>query len=457
MLRQIRWQIAISISAIIVLMMILGGYLIGQSNISREQIQTMLSVLGLLAILASLLSAHLIARRLESNARSLAENVEDLASGKIEYGLNAANPSELQYLQDTIRATVPALASQINTLQREQTTLASIIKQMTDGVIIADENNHITLINPAAEAIFNISAEQVKGKTLAEAIRHHQLIKICEACRETGQEQHISLELPHTNTFIHSIATVFGQTPSGHILLIIQDLTRIRRLETARSDFISNISHELRTPLASIRALAETLRSTALDDPPAARRFLGRMETEVDALTHMVSELLELSRIESGQVPLEMQSISPKALLESAKNRLSMQAERANLNVVLKYDDDLPAVRADIPRLEQVFVNLLHNAIKFSHPGDEINLTADRIDDMIVFSIQDEGLGIPADDLPRIFERFYKTDRARTGGGTGLGLSIARHLVESHGGKIWADSVEGQGSTFYFTIPIAKC
>lgn len=456
MLRQIRWQIALSVSVVIVLTLILGGYLLDQPDTGREQIGTLLSALGILAFLMTTLSAHLIANRLKSNARRMAENVEDLASGKIEYGLNAANPSELQFLQDTIRATVPALASQIDTLQQEQTTLASIIKQMTDGVIIADENNHISLINPAAEAIFNISAKHVKGKTLAEAIRYHQLLEICEACRRTGQEQHISLELPHTNTFIHGIATVFGQTPSGHILLIIQDLTRVRRLETVRRDFISNISHELRTPLASIRALAETLRSTALDDPSAARRFLGRMETEVDALTHMVSELLELSRIESGQVPLEMQSISPKTLLQSAKSRLGMQAERDNIDILLQYQEDLPVIHADIPRMEQVFVNLLHNAIKFSQPGDEINLTADRIDDMIVFSIQDEGLGIPADDLPRIFERFYKTDRARTGGGTGLGLSIARHMVESHGGKIWAESVEGQGSTFFFTIPIAK-
>lgn len=456
MLRQIRWQIAFSVSVVIVLTLILGGYLLDQPDTGREQIGTLLSALGILAVLATTLSAHLIANRLKSNARELAENVEDLASGKIEYGLNVANPSELQFLQDTIRATVPALASQINTLQREQTTLASIIKQMTDGVIIADENNHISLINPAAEIIFNIRAEQVKGKTLAEAIRYHQLLEICEACRQTGQEQHISLELPHTNTFIHGVATVFGKAPSGYIMLIIQDLTRMRRLETARSDFISNISHELRTPLASIRALAETLRSTALDDPPAARRFLGRMETEVDALTHMVAELLELSRIESGQVPLEMKTISPRALMIKAKNRLAMQAERAGLRIVLACQEELPTVKVDIPRLEQVFVNLLHNAIKFSHPGGEITLSARQKADKIEFSVEDEGVGIPADDLPRIFERFYKTDRARTGGGTGLGLSIARHMVESHGGRIWANSVEGQGSTFYFTIPIAK-
>lgn len=456
MLRQIRWQIALPISVLFIMVLTLGGYLIERFNPGTAHLRTIMVVLGIVALLLTLLIAQWVANSLKSSAQALADNVQGLAAGEIEYGINLVHPKELQAIQDAVRDTLPGLASQIETLETEQKTLASIIGQMTDGVIIADEKNRITLINPASEAIFNISAAQAHGKTLAETIRNHHLIEICRKTRQSGEEQHISLELSHTNTFIHGIATIFDPSLPGHILLIIQDLTRVRHLETVRRDFISNISHELRTPLASIRALAETLRNTALDDPPAARRFLGRMETEVDALTHMVSELLELSRIESGQVPLEMKTVSPEMLLQSAKNRLSMQAERDKIDILLQYQENLPSIHADIPRLEQVFVNLLHNAIKFSQPGDEINLTADRIDDMIVFSIQDEGLGIPADDLPRIFERFYKTDRARTGGGTGLGLSIARHLVESHGGKIWADSVEGQGSTFFFTIPIAQ-
>jgi two-component system phosphate regulon sensor histidine kinase PhoR len=178
------------------------------------------------------------------------------------------------------------------------------------------------------------------------------------------------------------------------------------------------------------------------------------METEVDALTHMVSELLELTRIESGQVPLELEAIRPIDLLHAAVERLGVQAERAGLALNLDCAEDLPEVYADPPRLGQALVNLLHNAIKFTPEGGAITLAARAEANAVMFSVKDTGVGIPADDLPRIFERFYKADRARSGGGTGLGLAIARHLVEAHEGRIWAESREGRGSVFYFTIPV---
>jgi two-component system phosphate regulon sensor histidine kinase PhoR len=232
-------------------------------------------------------------------------------------------------------------------------------------------------------------------------------------------------------------------------------LTRVRRLETVRRDFISNVSHELRTPLASLKALTETLQQGALEDPPAARRFLGRIETEVDALTQMAQELLELTRIESGQVPLEFIAAAPQDLLASAVERMRAQAERAGVGLRTECPSGLPEVRTDPPRLEQVLVNLIHNAVKFTRPGGEVVLSAQLAGEFVCFSVRDTGVGISADDLPRIFERFYKADRARSGGGTGLGLSICRHLVEAHGGRIWAESEEGRGSTFYFTLPLS--
>jgi two-component system phosphate regulon sensor histidine kinase PhoR len=196
------------------------------------------------------------------------------------------------------------------------------------------------------------------------------------------------------------------------------------------------------------------------------------MDAEVDALSQMVSELLELARIESGRVPLNMQPVSPSLVVKNAVERLRLQAERANLEIILECADDLPEILADPPRLEQVIVNLLHNAIKFTPTGGTIHLTARQEDidiqshpsqgeedmpakDVLIFSVRDTGIGIQSDDLPRIFERFYKADRARSSGGTGLGLAIARHTVEAHGGKIWAESKEGLGSTFYFYIPLA--
>jgi two-component system, OmpR family, phosphate regulon sensor histidine kinase PhoR len=174
----------------------------------------------------------------------------------------------------------------------------------------------------------------------------------------------------------------------------------------------------------------------------------------VDALTQMAAELLELTRIESGQVPLELAKVSPASLLNSAADRMRAQAERAGLALRSEVPADIPQVRADAARLEQVLVNLIHNAVKFTRPGGEVVLSAQAEGEVVCFRVSDTGVGIPSDDLERIFERFYKADRARSGGGTGLGLSISRHLVEAHGGKIWVESREGQGSTFFFTIPI---
>jgi two-component system phosphate regulon sensor histidine kinase PhoR len=246
-----------------------------------------------------------------------------------------------------------------------------------------------------------------------------------------------------------------SQAHLGNILILLQNITRLRQADTVRRDFISNISHELRTPLASLKALTETLQEGALDDPPAARRFLTRMETEVDALSPRVSELLELARIESGQVPLQLKAIRPIDILLPGVERLRLQAERGGLILEIDCPESLPLVLADQTRLEQVLVNLLHNAIKFTPSGGKLTLRAGEQADKLVFSVQDTGQGISEADLPRIFERFYKTDHARASGGTGLGLSIARHLVEAHGGKLWAESIEGQGSTFFFSVPLS--
>jgi two-component system, OmpR family, phosphate regulon sensor histidine kinase PhoR len=282
------------------------------------------------------------------------------------------------------------------------------------------------------------------------------LVDLFHKCQETQEQQSTTLELSGEHLFLQGIAIPLGKALPGSILLLFQDLTRLRRLEMVRRDFVSNVSHELRTPLASLKALVETLQEGALDDPPAAHRFLTRMDSEIDTLTQMVQELLELSRIESGKVPLQLKPIAPREMLIQAVERMSLQAERAGLTLRADCPADLPLVLADVDRMEQVLINLLHNAIKFTPPGGVITLNARQDNDTVVFSVKDTGVGIAQNDLERIFERFYKADRARSGGGTGLGLSISRHLVEAHAGRIWAESDPGKGSTFYFALPTAK-
>jgi two-component system phosphate regulon sensor histidine kinase PhoR len=325
---------------------------------------------------------------------------------------------------------------------------------MADGVLITDEAGEVQLVNAAAARILDTTEGQALGRSFGQVVPHHALIELWKACRERGEEQMEAVELGSQGLFLQAIITPFEEAEVEGYLVILQDLTRIRRLETVRRDFISNISHELRTPLAGLKALVDTLRGGAIKDPVATKRFLKRMEAEVDSLTQMVEELLELSRIESRRVPLRLSPTAVAEVVIPPCERLRPQAERAGLDLTVLLPPDLPRILADMERMQQVLTNLVHNAIKFTPPGGSITVEARQVEDEVVISVRDTGVGIPADDLPRIFERFYKADRARSGGGTGLGLAIAKHLVQGHGGRIWAESVEGQGSTFYFTLPV---
>jgi len=356
---------------------------------------------------------------------------------------------ELDNLSSSISSIISTFNTQHATVDTERARLATVLEQMIDGVLIADSQGIVQFSNPAAGRLFQTS--NPVHRSLTEVIRNHQLVEAWRRCQQTRELQSETVELPTRHQFLQLV--VIPDSHSSGSLLLVQDLTRIRRLETVRRDFISNLSHELRTPLASLKALTETLQDGALDDPPAARRFIDQIQIEVDALTQMVTELLELSRIESGRLNLDLKPVAPYDLLDSASRRMQVQAERAGLSLRVECADELPKIKIDTQRLEQLLVNLIHNAVKFTHSGGEIILGAEAVSGEVRFAVRDTGIGIPFEDVSRIFERFYRVDKSRTGSGTGLGLSIAKHIVEAHGGKIWAESLEGRGSTFYFTIP----
>ena len=357
--------------------------------------------------------------------------------------------NEIDHIAASVESTRSHLASQLKEVIDENNRLSAGLDKLTDGVLIASSDGRIKFANPAALQIFG---EELIERRVSEVLRHHQLIQAWQRAQTTGGLQSESVEIPSLKLFLQLIV-IPDEHATGETLLLIQDLTRLRRLETVRRDFISNLSHELRTPLASLKALTETLTGGALDDPPAAHKFINQIEIEVDALAQMVNELLGLSQIESGRLNLELRTIDVCDLLRGAAERMRLQAERAGLALQVECLQDLPKVDIDEMRLEQVLVNLIHNAVKFTHPGGRVVLTAKAEKDRIQISVSDTGVGINPEDITRIFERFYKSDRSRSGGGTGLGLSIARHIVEAHGGKIWAESEPGRGSCFYFTVP----
>ncbi len=409
---------------------------------------------SVIAVAAALL-AILIAGRTTQPLRQLTAVAERMAAGDLDARLFPSSRDEVGQLTRAFNHMADQIREQVTTLAEEQGQLAAVLEHMADGVLITDERGQVRLINSAAARLLDTSEDRALGRSFAQVAPYHLLIELWKACRKQGEEQIEMVEFSRHGLFLQAIVTPFEESGAEGYLIILQDLTRIRRLETVRRDFISNISHELRTPIAGLKALVDTLRGGAINDPPAAKRFLKRMDTEVDALTQMVEELLELSRIESGQAPLRLVPTQVAEVMIPPVDRLRPQAERAGLELTTLLPPQTPPILADADRARLVLTNLVHNAIKFTPPGGRITVSAQPAGEDVVFAVQDTGVGIPAEDLPRIFERFYKADRARSGGGTGLGLAIAKHIVQGHGGRLWAESVEGQGSTFSFTLPVA--
>ena len=391
--------------------------------------------------------------------RQITTTIEQIAAGDLDARVPSRGPGDIGALSRAVNGMAERLQRQSRKRNRERDRLNTVLHVMNDGVIILNKHGYVSIFNPAAARILNVKSEDALNKSFVQVVKDYRIAEVWLACIEEGAELSSTLELTN-EAYVRVIVTPFLRGAANGYLVLLQDLSNIHRLETVRRDFISNLSHELRTPLASIKALVDTLRDGALEDPPAAERFLGRMEVEVDEMTQMVQELLELSRIESGQAPLRLFPTSVAALVEPVVERLRTQGERANLTLNVVLGSSLPEVMVDAERVRTVILNLVHNAIKFTPEGGFVTVSArtapDDAPDVVIISVADTGIGVPAEDVQRIFERFYKADRARSGGGTGLGLAIAKHTVHAHNGQIWAESTEGVGSTFSFTLPLVN-
>lgn len=390
-----------------------------------------------------------------STLEDLSDAAKELGEGRfreIKIPEDVGNIPEMQDLADALQKTAYQTEEQFNTLTKEQAMLSAVLENMTDGVLIADDSGNVQMLNAAAEKLFKVENEQAIGRSLVEVMRHYSLVELWEKTKN-GNPETITMELGSAHKYLQVIGINLKKDLPGRTMLLFQDLTQTHQLEIVRRDFVSNISHELRTPIAGLKAISETMLDGALDDPPAARKFLIRMDNEIDNLIQMVNELLELSRIEAGRSNFEFQRSKPCEMISNAVERMSFQAQKADLLLTQDCPEGLPQVLADPTRISQVFVNLIHNAIKFTPPGGSIHLTAWQEGNEVVFLVRDNGVGIARKNLKRIFERFYKADRARSGGGTGLGLSICKHIIDAHGGRIWAESEENVGSKFFFTIP----
>src|SRR6266540_849480 len=380
------------------------------------------------------------------------------------------------------------------------------ISALDSGLVVVDQERQIRYLNQNAATLLDVDNQDALGEGLITLVRDYQADTLVQEVIRDGEAREIVLQQMIGGRALRLRTRLLDTPELRGAVVLIRDVTQLSILERARRDMVANVSHELRTPLASVKLLVETLPS---DPPPAiAERMLTQMPKEVDAVTQLVDELHELSQIESGKVALQLAPTALAPVAQRAIERIRPQAERKTLRVSAEVPDRLPPVLMDAGRIGQVLLNLLHNAIKFTPSGGCITIRASvftivpdlpktgyierRVDtrllndasderrqrptaisqqgrptlnipqqlgpgDWMLITVADTGVGIPRAELPRIFERFYKVDRARTrnAGGTGLGLAIAKHLVEGHGGRIWAISEEGNGSTFYFVLPLA--
>ena len=423
-----------------------------QANVARLQ-----RTVGLMAVLFLGLVGLVVFLRLAPTVGvigDLSDALGRLTAGDLDARVLPRTDDELGDLARAYNRMAERLRETILALQEEQARLSGLLERMTDGVLITDQEGRVSLINPAAARMLGVSPQEALGRSFVQVAWDHRLVELWEECRERGREGVGLIEMgPRRPAVFYAVVTPL-EGEEGATLVLLQDLTRVRELETVRRDFVANVSHELRTPLATLKALVETLREGALEDPQAARRFLERMEGEVDRLDRLVGELLELARIESGRAPLEMARVAVADIVGPPVENLRPLAERAGLSLEVYLAPDLPPVLADVDGMRRVVANLVRNAVQFTPSGGVI-VRAERVGDEVVISVQDTGVGIAPEDLPRIFERFYKPRGSRSGG-AGLGLAIAKHIVLAHGGRIWAESTEGQGSTFCVALPVGE-
>ncbi len=419
-------------------------------NLSRVRTGVLLALLA--GTLVAALVAFLIARRLSSGVRGIARVARARANGE-RLPFPQGETDEFQSLAAALEKMARQLDAQLDDLDDERNRLRTMLETMTEGVTLCDEEGRIVLTNEAFLPMFGLSQPPL-GHSLLEVARVPEAIALVERMpRARGAE---ICDFDYQNRSIQATFAPLRGLHMGGFLAVFHDITELRRADRIRRDFVANVSHELRTPLASIAGYAESLLDGAIEDPEFARTFLEGIGRNAERLSRLIEDLLDLARIESGRYSLQPQAVSVVEAVENAASvvgKLSAKQHRFVNEVTADVQ-----VWADPKALSQILVNYVENAAKYSPPGTEIRVTADRQGDRTTIRVQDRGPGIPPEDLPRIFERFFRGDKSRNAageGGTGLGLAICKHLATEMGGKVGAEST-GQGTTVLVELPARK-
>ena len=373
-----------------------------------------------------------------------------LATGRFDARVPATDDA-LGLLASAINRAAARTEQVVNALRQEQAQLTALLNAGSDAAVAVDRDLSVVYMNEGAQAMFGPAARI--GRAFIEVVRDHDLNDVLTSAARHAERSVRVVPYEPAERWLQVTALPIEATGDWAALAVFHDLTEVRRLDSMRRDFISNVSHELRTPLAGIRAAAETLQEGALDDRDAALEFLGHIQRETDRMTQMVEELLELSRIESGAAPMSFRPIDARDLARDAVVRFAQQADRAGLRLSFEGPREALDIYADEERLERAIGNLVANAIRFTPEGGSITVRTEPMDGDVAISVEDTGIGVPADQQARVFERFYKADRGRGETGVGLGLAIVKHIALAHEGTVSVESRPGRGAKFIIRLP----
>jgi two-component system, OmpR family, phosphate regulon sensor histidine kinase PhoR len=416
----------------------------------RKSLVAAFAVAVALSLMLSYLLSHLTSRTL----RDLAAATSRIGRGEPGTRIAIRSADELGELAAVMNDMSQRIEGQMERISSEKGRLDAILEGMGEGVMVTDADAVVTLVNPAFCALFGTNAG-VQGRQLLEISRHPDLYAACRSVLSERREQHQEITLaPGTSTRIHWVPLVQDGALRGAVA-VFHDISALKRVEQIRRDFVANVSHELRTPVTVIKGYAETLRSGALaDDPKRTAHFLEIIDNHAQRLSRLIADLLALSELESGGSVMKPEKVCLEDAVQQTLQLLEQKSEQLGVTVQILGTSGMPQVRADRARLDQVLMNLLDNALKYSTSGGTVTVSAVEEGGLVRIFVRDDGIGIPKKDLPRLFERFYRVDEARSRerGGTGLGLSIVKHIVQAHGGSVQVQSSPGAGSEFSFTL-----
>ena len=445
-----------------------GGQIRGVMRVSRplERIRAIfrrlllaLGVGGTSALLLGAAAAYLFARHISRPLQDMREAAERLGGDDLDFRVAEPDTLELAALSRALNRMGERLRRTVDALTRERNELRAILRGMGEGLIALDGERRVLAVNAVAARMLELQDAEVRGKPLLELTRTAGLIQTLDALEKRGGAAETEIVLPGQNgeRILHVHGALMKEKDSvGGAVLILRDITRLRRSEQARRDFVADVSHELKTPLTSLRGFIETLREGAIEDPKAARRFLEILERQSARMQAIIEDLLLLTRLErdADEGALDRREQPARALLERAAQICQARAEAKKIRLDVSCPEEL-RLFANPGLIEQALVNLIDNAITHSPEGAPVRIEAEKCEGEVLLRVRDRGCGIPRIHLTRIFQRFYRVDKARSrkGGGAGLGLAIVKHIALAHGGRVEVESAPGEGSAFTLRLP----